>query len=429
MKVKNLLLAGLAVAAMTACSNDIESVDNNDLPLEKNASMQLNFSFPKTSETRATGDKVPGSEFEYGVSTVTAILEYSGSNKRLVVKDLTIQGEPNADGVITATTGTFQVSTGTISKIYAIVNNNDATVSAGTDLSNLLVAEAPYSLPLNSLDYLRETIAENSNFLMSGTSEEAVTINAGETKTGTISVDRVCAKLEEQTEKTTPYELTEPTVVSKDGKAISIRIIGHTYANLNANSYVFKNANGSWWSQNDIIQAYSAEKTEADYCWKEKESTYCLENITGADKDSWDRGKATHALYKGQVYLGDTKIEGKFYVKANFDGNILYPDWATLKADYTSSLPATEDELTSTMMENLGIMQYNGGVCYYSAPIMTNGTTVDIVRNNWYQLSVGAIKDLGTPNPVPVDKTEKSYLSLTVNIMPWTIQANDFTLE
>lgn len=427
MKVKNLLLAGLAVAAMTACSNDIESVDNNDLPLEKNASMQLNFSFPKSSETRATN---PGTEFEYGVSKVTAILEYSGTNKRLVVRDLTIQGEPNADGVITATTTKFEVSTGTISKIYAIINNNDTEVSAGTDLSNLLVATNPYNLPSNSLDYLRETIAKDGDFLMSGISEIPVTINAGDDyKTGTISVDRVCAKLEEQTEKTTPYELTEPTVVSKDGKAISIRIIGHTYANLNANSYVFKNANGSWWSQNDIIQAYSAEKTEADYCWKEKESTYCLENITGANKGSWDRGKATHALYKGQVYLGDTKIEGKFYVKANFDGNILYPDWAALKADYTSSLPATENELTSTMMENLGIMQYNGGVCYYSAPILTNNTTVDIVRNNWYQLSVDKIKDLGTPNPVPVDKTEKSYLALTVNIMPWTIQGNSFVLE
>lgn len=428
MKTKNLLLAGLAVFAMTACNNDIESIDNNDLPLEKNASMQLNFSFPKSSETRATGDRVPGSEFEYGVSTVTAILEYSGTNKRLVVQGLTIEGEPNANGVITAKTGTFQVSTGTISKIYAIVNNNDATVSAGTDLSKLLVAADPFSLPSNSLDYLRETIAEDGNFLMSGISEAPVTINAGETKTGTISVDRVCAKLEEKTEKTTPYELTDPTVVSKDGKAISIRIIGHTYANLNANSYVFKNPDGSWWSQNDIIQAYSAEKTEADYCWKEKESTYCLENITGAGKDSWDRGKATHALYKGQVYLEDTQIEGKFYVKANFDGNILYPNWATLKTDY-SGLPATEDELTAEIMEGFGIKQYNGGVCYYSAPILTNGTTADIVRNNWYQLSVGAIKDLGTPTPVPTVDPEDAYLSLTVNIMPWTIQANDYTLE
>ena len=48
MKVKNLLLAGLAVAAMTACSNnDIdEIVDNGTQPTTgEKASMKINFTF------------------------------------------------------------------------------------------------------------------------------------------------------------------------------------------------------------------------------------------------------------------------------------------------------------------------------------------------------------------------------------------------
>ena len=47
MKVKNLLLAGLAVAAMTACSNnDIdEIVDNGVQTPTEEASMKLYFNF------------------------------------------------------------------------------------------------------------------------------------------------------------------------------------------------------------------------------------------------------------------------------------------------------------------------------------------------------------------------------------------------
>lgn len=46
MKVKNLLLAGLAVAAMTACSND-EIIDNDGIQTNgENAAMQINFQFP-----------------------------------------------------------------------------------------------------------------------------------------------------------------------------------------------------------------------------------------------------------------------------------------------------------------------------------------------------------------------------------------------
>ena len=42
MKVKNLLLAGLAVAAMTACSND-EIIDNDGIQTNgENAAMQIN---------------------------------------------------------------------------------------------------------------------------------------------------------------------------------------------------------------------------------------------------------------------------------------------------------------------------------------------------------------------------------------------------
>ena len=69
MKVKNLLLAGLAVAAMTACSND-EIVDNGIQTPTEEASMRLYFNFANQT-TRAngdtTGDKQDGNDLEWTV--------------------------------------------------------------------------------------------------------------------------------------------------------------------------------------------------------------------------------------------------------------------------------------------------------------------------------------------------------------------------
>lgn len=432
MKVKNLLLAGLAVAAMTACSNDIESVDNNNLPLEKNASMQLNFSFPKTTRTVDAG-----SDFEYGASTVTAILEYGSVNKRLVVEGLTVGTPDPTTEIVSASTVPFPVAAGTITKISVIINKPETlTVTEGSVLSQLKVSADDYALPTEGgLDYLRSTIAKDNEFLMSGISTKPVTINAGGQGTSTIAVDRVSAKIEEATDKEEAYPLTfDKAVVSKDGKEIKIKVVGHTYVNLAANSYLFKNDT----PVGGLIQAYTSEKGEKDYIWREAETIYSLENITGVAADAWDDGKATTTIYKGQVYLGETALTGHFYVKAKYENDetgatkvvrYLYKDWAEFKKDY-EAITIEEGEITAEFLKKNAIQQYSGGVCYYRAPILTDGTKADIVRNNWYQLSVNSIKDLGTPTPAKDDdKSEESSLILTVEIMPWTIQGNSFDLE
>lgn len=433
MKVKNLLLAGLAVAAMTACSNDIESVDNNNLPLEKNASMQLNFSFPKTTRAVDAGD-----DFEYNASTVTAILEYGSTNKRLVVDGL-IMGTPDANtGIVSASTAEFPVAAGTITKISVIINKPEGMeVTETSDLKKLAVSTTNYSLPEDGgLDYLRSTIAKDNEFLMSGVTNTAVTINAGEHKSSTIQVDRVSAKIEETTNKETAYPLTfNNAVVSKDGSEISIKVIGHTYVNLINNSYVFEDHSTD--PLGGLIQGYTSEKGAGDYIWRGAETIYSLENITGVEADAWDDGKATTAIYKGQVYLGETELTGHFYVKAKYENGetgvakavrYLYKDWAELKAEYPT-ITIEENAITAEFLKKNAIQQYTGGVCYYRAPILTDGTKADIVRNNWYQLSVNSIKDLGTPNPAPEDKVKESFLTLDVEIMPWTIQGNSFELE
>ena len=62
MKVRNLLLAGLAIVAMAGCSNE-EVTDNGQEQGNKNASMQVSFSFPQGTTGVREVDK--GSEAEY----------------------------------------------------------------------------------------------------------------------------------------------------------------------------------------------------------------------------------------------------------------------------------------------------------------------------------------------------------------------------
>lgn len=52
-----------------------------------------------------------------------------------------------------------------------------------------------------------------------------------------------------------------------------------------------------------------------------------------------------------------------------------------------------------------------------------------VVRNNVYKLSVSKINEIGAPSdkidPENPDESEKVYLSVSVEIKPWTIRPNE----
>ena len=86
MKVKNLLLAGLAAAAITACSNGEEFVDNGiQAPTGEQASMRINFSTPAVTRASSVtpGGADEGSAEESAITTATIVLDYAGS-KRII---------------------------------------------------------------------------------------------------------------------------------------------------------------------------------------------------------------------------------------------------------------------------------------------------------------------------------------------------------
>ena len=93
MKVKNLLLASLAIVAMTACSNEDEFAnENNRNSTGEQAKMRLLFSFNETNGTRSVtqGESSAGTDLEYGVTKITAVLDYGDGAPRVIMKDLDI---------------------------------------------------------------------------------------------------------------------------------------------------------------------------------------------------------------------------------------------------------------------------------------------------------------------------------------------------
>jgi hypothetical protein len=92
MKLRNLLLAGLAAAAITACSNGEEFVDNGiQAPTGEQASMRINFSTPAVTRASSVtpGGADEGSAEESAITTATIVLDYAGS-KRIIKNNLTL---------------------------------------------------------------------------------------------------------------------------------------------------------------------------------------------------------------------------------------------------------------------------------------------------------------------------------------------------
>lgn len=441
MKVKNLLLAGLAVAAMTACSNDIEGVDNSiQAPTGEQASMRINFAVPAATRAVTDGGVNAGIPEESKITTATIVLDY-GANKIIVKDNLTLTGAADeTTKVLVASTPKFDVTAGSGITIYAFINPSEAlrtsinAAKSSADFNALHVGEQ--TLPENGLDYIASTVANANKFLMSG-SVSGVTIAAGnEDNEETVTVNRVSAKLDEQTNAETAFKLSVPTVSVKGGAEwLAVKFIGHSYSNLVKDSYVLPQQATNWTSESPYLQAYTT-----GYRWITSNITYCLENKAGGQWDAAKKQTATNVHYKSQVYYASGNAEnptytqaGTFYVKSHIvmvdnkptEAQTIYKTWAAMKNDF-GGLSATEGD--AEYLKANDIVKYTDGVCYYEAPILHATDGCSIVRNNWYQLTVVTVDDLGWPTEVPPTPKAETKLTVKANIQPWKININNIGL-
>lgn len=427
MKVRNLLLVGLAVAAMTACNNNDEFVDNNAQTTGEKANMRINFTFANAgSETRGVtdGGTDAGETFEWNAANITVVLNYDRGTKRIVTKNLKLVKTPAENGKVAQySTEQFQVdgsAGGT--DIYAFVNPNDALVASlsTADLSTLAVNKVT-TLPA-TLDYLTAAglAAESNKFLMTGkvTNQK---LTYGETVTVPITVSRVVAKLDEMTSADEVFSISSTSELSNKD-AVTIKITKHSYSNLSDDSYALKASSSiaSSYLQPYIAQGSAASSTS--YKWIVADDTYCYENFGNSTP--------TRVHYVGQVLFEGKPIATDFYVWTRFEGatkvSTVYPDWASLQEVVTIPEDLKTDD--QALKEGYGVKRYKSGLCYYEAEILHATEGASIIRNNWYKLSVKTISDLGTPDPVKEPEDKATNLIINTDVEPWTININSFDL-
>lgn len=432
MKLRSLFLAALAATAMVSCTNENDPIDEGK-QVEKNAMMQFRVSFGSLASTRvdetngtATGDKEAGLDLEQKFSEALLIAAYEGGATPVIVKKIP-RGQfapvtdPNtADGKYYQS-APFEVTAGTV-KAYVVLN--PGALSTATLTGNKTPAEVETALKALKLTTLP---AQENSFVMYGAAA-ATTVLADKTTTAvTVAVDRVVAKLKEET----PSDKISATVGQNfDGAdlvaEVNVSLKGYEFTNLTDKSHLVYQAtpvvsdfvSGSVFD-GVAVPSFGYAKTlgapsataQITYCWENDNAE------TTADKGD----KITSIIYKGQITVAGTgHSEGEnVYVYNNKAYNF---------AELHTELPglALTDASTIAEFDAIGIFKYESGFCYYRRPILTGDKQKKISRNNVYKLSVTAINTIGFPTPIPPAK--KTMLQLYIEVNEWTVNMNAFEL-
>lgn len=540
MKIKSLILAMAACAGLfSACSNEIEGVDENGSKEEsvKDAYASFSFVMPNAAGTRAANQVEEGSAVENMVTDVNIYLfDQDGIQKQmksLVRADFT---PINNGSAIEYTTKTpFEVSTGDYN-VYIIVNpTSQLTATETMNLTDFLAQIE--NVPVTTGEY-----CASNNFMMSNANEKEAThvvITAQNTKESpasvTVNVERTAAKITFVSKVAdNTYTITNGendnvigNVVFDAYKIINTRNSAYNYKRVGAsqesnvvgalegtNKYVIDNIfdqkSAEFKKEEVFIPNYSRKFT--DYvAFRQITSTgvnsaqtlaYCLENTMNATAQIYGyttavilRAKATVTgvndgekkdLYKYNNHFYNTLYDlvaasnPKWTDQAKTDG--LDVDIIGIK-DGIENGKSVEDYINSIannaalLHESFAVDYYMGGYCYYTAWIRhINSNDINgvmefaIVRNNVYKISINSVSQIGsissgtpgkpengkepdvdptTPNPeipgeiapdpepsdpslpfVPEtpDESEKSYLNITIDVLPWTVRNNDLDL-
>lgn len=419
MKLKNLFLASIAVAAMTACSNETEFLDNGNQTSVKDASMQFGIALPKGALSRA-GEDVSG-KTETGIQSenefvdITVVIDYATSRDvyTFAFNDFTKSNGENNQTLYLKNSIAVQAGKADVS---AFVNASDALKAdliAKTTALNELKVTGNYDTSIDDLTK-EGGIAEANKFLMSG-SKSGQEFKKGEENTVSVPVDRVAAKLVEKS-KTDAFVITPSVKPTTGAQELAITLHEYNFANLLQDTYTLKNTDpivSDWFNEyasaaNTSWGAYMTPKTISGSTKPEVTDniTYCTENLTS---------NTTLVLYKAVAKWGNNEAK-TFFVTTDKKVYLTFDELAKV---YNMEGLTENSSIADFAVKN--IKKYENGVCYYKSNKI--GT---IARNNVYYLNVTSIADLG--EPTPGETADPSTINLTVAMQPWTINIVDIEL-
>lgn len=410
MKVKNLLLAGLAVAAMTACSNDIEGVDNS-IQNDGTAFMQLSFDFPKTRATVTDENDSQGKLEEYDVKTVDIRLAYSDGQPPVTltktIEDFNVQNE----GQTLVLKYVEKVPAGTISEASAVLNKGNVSLTGSWETTEVIT-------DVTGLSYLTNGIAADKNFLMSGKNTAGATFTKGQTTNITIPVSRVSAKLDEVTAKTVFTIEPDADKSAQINEKMTITLANYSYGNLTQKTYLLADNSTSILDNQTYNHPYKTDKKQYEYKAMDTEDVvYCMENVA----TNGLTGNSTYVLYKATVAFKDGVPTKPFYVY----NKTIYKTLADLKSANVAIDDTYTDETSQDAYLKMNVYKYEDGECFYMTEIDNATDDHKVVRNTWYKLDVQSIAKLGYPTPdVPPTIEEEAFMNLKITVTPWKVKFN-----
>lgn len=472
MKIKNLFLAGLAIVALSACSDDDKELTPSGSQVKGYISVNI-AQQTKTSQTGATED--PSTGTESNISTVKIVLTNAAGLITEVV---------NATMTTPPTTDAVQVSAGQ-HYVYALINYDGTpsgniqeviNVAAAADATSgykngsfLMANEFNGGAPTGPKGAVSVTISESQNST-AATAAEA-----------TIKVDRVAVKIVDDTDYTASApavtELSTATSAFVDG----VEITGFVILNVNkqfnliqdwdANSVLLtplhadasKNISEQYYYNisayttlekdgNGDIEKIEDISTAADFKMGAANIVYATENrpsykaLSNGEYTS-GKGETTGVIYRVVAKKGGTNV-GTFFKY----GTVLSTNWDDIAA-LNNTLPSAVTATNYPELRAKGVQVYEDGIMYYSHFIkdvnvnhqINNKNYFGVFRNSSYKLKVNKFSAIGddvpggSVNPVDPDPTkptdptdptdptnppideEEAYIKVTVTINPWIL--------
>lgn len=449
MKKRNLWAMSLIGLALTACTQD-EEINNAINQDGEGTVVSLKIDFAG-AQTKAAGDlPVDGTdeeatEAESMVSSLTMVVTDATSGN--VVKSV---NTGSGGGITTVTEQQttkyeFKVPKGTY-KFYAFANSNKTTFTNSQALIPTQL-EATYATDYTS-------VYANNNFLMgneNGESEEYL-IGTEPSYDVNITLERAAVKVTAKCDNPT---LTDGATPSPNpvGKIHDVEFILNglnkkTYlmayngadgskrtCPTNASDYDFvQDENGDLKSGFSFTDIKTADAQNPLYCLENTQSTYSDANTTYVVfKTGFVPAKVVelNASSNGLEVKNKADYESAspaaFYVinSGDFKGNYILAKYWT---DNKTTIEALEGKpLTADMLS----AEFENGFCYFAAPINKQGTSAPyaypVFRNDWYDLSITAIKLPGSPN-IPDLNLDGVDITLTTTVKGWNYVTKDVNL-
>lgn len=475
-------LISAAAFTFTSCSSSDDINGGNKNELVDGVYMTLTVSGPNANNKAKT--RTDGTEKDNGTKTESKITEgtlyiYKGTTcvfKRTLTKE----------DWKTAPTETASGETRPIKVSVNTVNTEDTYnvyfMANKTDVADPLEADAKFAASsTGGADYAKDNtfVMFNQNDKSNPAAHSTVTFkteNQSESnpaKATEIKLDRVVARIDAPTVAATVIEGSTATTNVAD-MISGIEYVSYATSNLNNNSFIIQNwdnnfadlvvDNSSLYKNYDAFgNKYTAAGTNLFTTNTATAKSYAFENttteatkatalyfsikgnLTETAKANADFSDGTFYRYDGKIYtkIADIYDDAKKGIVANpfnVNGNTLEATEVVNSLKKEDGTLIDEGETLANFRKKYKIQIFRAGIMYYRwaitdsyyKPNTTPAATYSVLRNSIYRLNVKQVSEIGkdVPNgPEPADVNPNYYMTVTVTVNPWILNAQDITLK